>query len=387
MNPMNTLPQGIEADIISFSLGHPDRTSFPFADLEAATMDAFRSQALTMFEYGPQQGENGIVTYLVDELNRAEDLNIKQENLMIISGSTQGIDMICRLLVGFGGGILLEAPTYKDAIHIFRDHKSELYSVPMDENGVIIEALSGIVEYLYSTGKPPKLFYTIPNFQNPTGITTVKDRREEIIAMSRKYNFIILEDDVYRDVVFEGDLPPSYFALANGRGVFRIGSFSKTLAPGLRLGWLIGEPEDIEMCMNCGTTQMGGGANPFVSSIVAQYLTSGKWETHISKLREIYRDRRDIALSALERFMPTGVQWTAPSGGIFLWLTLPPNVTAYELQAASRQKGVVFSAGPGFYVDPDDGKFNLRLAYSFAAADELEEGIRLLAETVEELIR
>jgi 2-aminoadipate transaminase len=277
MNPKNTLPQGIEADRISFSFGHPDRMSFPIADLETATMNAFKAQALAMLEYGPQQGENGIITYLADELNRAEDLNIKHENLMIISGSTHGIDMICRLHVGSGGGILVEAPTYKDAIHIFRDHRSELYSVPMDEKGVIIEALIKILEDLYSTGKPAKLFYTIPNFQNPTGITTAKDRREEIIAASRKYNFTILEDDVYRDIVFEGDLPQSYFALANGRGIFRIGSFSKNLAPGLRLGWLIGEPECIEICTNCGTTQMGGGANPFVSSIVAQYLASGKW--------------------------------------------------------------------------------------------------------------
>jgi 2-aminoadipate transaminase len=387
MNTKDTLPQGIEADRISFTLGHPDRTSFPISDLETASIDTFKSKPLAMLEYGPEQGENRIIAYLVDELNRVEYLNIKHENLMIISGSTQGVDMICRLFVGSGGGILVEAPTYKDAIHIFRDHKAELHPVPMDENGVIIETFTEILEHLHSTGKPVKLFYTIPNFQNPTGITTSKDRREEIIAASRKYNFTILEDDVYRDILFEGDLPQSYFALANGSGVIRIGSFSKNLAPGLRLGWLIGDPEDIERCTNCGTSQMGGGANPFVSAIVAQYLASGKWESHISSLREIYRHRRDIALSALERFMPKDVQWTVPSGGIFLWLTLPPNVTVYELQAASMQKGVVFSAGPGFFVNPNDGTFNLRLAYSFAATDELEEGIRLLAETVEELSR
>jgi 2-aminoadipate transaminase len=242
------------------------------------------------------------------------------------------------------------------------------------------------IESLTSEGNPPKLFYTIPNFQNPTGRTTTEERRREVLNLAKRFGFIILEDDVYRDISFEGTPPPSYFALADGRDVFRIGSFSKNLAPGLRLGWLIGAPDHIEICINCGTTEMGGGANPFVSHIVAHYLESGKWEPHISKLRTIYRDRRDIALSALERFMPTGAQWTVPSGGYFLWITLPSHVTVSALQAASLEKKVKFSAGPGFFVDPEDGKHNFRLAYSFAEPDELEEGIRILAETIEELI-
>jgi DNA-binding transcriptional MocR family regulator len=378
--PQHTIPE-----TISFSHGHPDRSSLPVEDLKTATLAAAESLALSMYEYGPLRGEKRLITYISNKLNLDENLNIEYENMMIISGSTHGIDMICRLFVGEGGRILVEAPTYKDAIHIFRDQKSELHPVPMDENGVVVEALRDIVERLSSEGYPPKLFYTIPNFQNPTGRTTSKGRRKEILKLARKFDFIVLEDDVYRDIVFEGDLPPSYFALADGRGVLRIGSFSKTLAPGLRLGWLIGEIKLIDACINCGTTEMGGGANPFVSHIVAQYLTSGKWETHISKLRAIYRDRRDIALSALERFMPTGVQWTVPSGGIFLWLTLPPNVSVSALETASAQKKVVFSAGPDFFVDPEDGNHNFRLAYSFTEADELEEGIRILAETVEEL--
>jgi DNA-binding transcriptional MocR family regulator len=381
----NNLPQSLEPDMISFSLGHPDRSALPVADLKTATMAAFKSHALSMLEYGPLRGEDGLITCISNKLNRDENLNIEDENLMIISGSTHGIDMICRLFVGAGGGILLEAPTYKDAIHIFRDHKSELHPLPMDENGVIIEAMKEIVERLHNEGNPAKLFYTIPNFQNPTGRTTTEERRKAVLDLARKYDFKILEDDVYRDIQFEGNPPLSYFALADGREVLRIGSFSKNLAPGLRLGWLIGKSEVLEICMNYGTTQMGGGANPFVSHIVAQYVSSGKWESHVSKLRGIYRDRRDIALSALERFMPAGVQWTVPSGGIFLWITLPPNVTVSALEAASLQKKVVFSAGSDFFVSPEDGKHNFRLAYSFAEPDELEEGIRILAETVEEL--
>jgi DNA-binding transcriptional MocR family regulator len=385
MSPNNTLPQGLESNVISFSFGHPDRTSLPIADLEAAAVAAFKARTVNMFEYGHERGEAGLIAYIIDKLNRSEGLNLNPENLMIIAGSTHAVDMICRLFAGAGEGILLEAPTYKDAIHIFRDHKSELHPVSMDENGVIVEEMRETVERLTSVGKPPKLFYTIPNFQNPTGRTTTEERRREIIELGRRFGFIILEDDVYRDISFEGTPPPSYFALADGRDVFRIESFSKNLAPGLRLGWLIGTPEQIGTCVNCGTSEMGGGANPFVSHIVTHYLESGKWESHISKLRTIYRDRRDIALSALERFMPSGVQWTVPSGGYFLWITLPSHVTVFALQAASLEKKVMFSAGPGFFVDPEDGKLNFRLAYSFVEPDELEEGIRILAETIEEL--
>jgi 2-aminoadipate transaminase len=241
------------------------------------------------------------------------------------------------------------------------------------------------IDRLHGEREPPKLFYTIPTFQNPTGRTTSEARRIEILGLAKEFDFLILEDDVYRDIAFEGTVPPSYFGLAGGKGIFRIGSFSKTLAPGLRLGWLIGHPEDIDICLGCGTSEMGGGANPFVSHIVAQYLASDTWDTHISRIRGIYQDRRDIALAALERFMPTGVQWTAPSGGIFLWITLPPSVSASVLESAAVKKKVVFSPGPGFFVDPKDGSHCLRLAYSFAERVDLEEGIRMLAETIEEL--
>ncbi|UCF60543.1 MAG: aminotransferase class I/II-fold pyridoxal phosphate-dependent enzyme, partial [Anaerolineaceae bacterium] len=181
MTHINTLPQGLEPNVISFSLGHPDRTSLPTADLEAAAMAAFKSRTVTMFEYGQQRGEAGLIAHIIDKLNRSENLNLNPENLMIISGSTHGVDMICRLYAGAGEGILLEAPTYKDAIHIFRDHKSELHPVPMDENGVIIEDMRETVVRLTSIGKPPKLFYTIPNFQNPTGTTTTEKRRREVL--------------------------------------------------------------------------------------------------------------------------------------------------------------------------------------------------------------
>jgi 2-aminoadipate transaminase len=262
---------------------------------------------------------------------------------------------------------------------VFRDHRTELIGVQMDESGVLVEALGAALERLPS---PPKLFYTIPNFHNPTGVTVTQARRESVLALARRRGFLIVEDDVYRELAFEGGVPPSYYALAGGRGVLRLGSFSKTLAPGLRLGWLMGEPSLIEACMACGAMQMGGGANPFAANVVAAYCASADWDAHIDRLRAIYRAKRDAALAALERWMPDGVVWTRPDGGFFLWLTLPPGVDVADVERRSRERGVLFAAGPGFFVTPEEGKRHLRLAFSFAAPEEIGEGIRILASAI-----
>jgi len=208
-------------------------------------------------------------------------------------------------------------------------------------------------------------------------------RRIEIIKLSRQYGFLIIEDDVYRDLSFEGAVPASYYALANGQQVCSIGSFSKTLAPGLRLGWLVGSEDAIQRCINCGTMQMGGGANPFVANIVAEYCRSGSWETHILRLQSLYKMRRDVALTALGKYMPSDVRWTHPSGGFFIWLSLPVNVFAQNIKRLAMQEGVLVSAGEGFFVNPGDGEHNLRLAFSCASPGEIEAGIRILAQVIE----
>src|SRR5258708_1908050 len=176
-----------------------------------------------------------------------------------------------------------------------------------------------------------------------------------------------MEDDVYRDLSFEDAVPASFYALTHGKQVLSIGSFSKTLAPGLRLGWLLGSVEAIQRCINCGTAQMGGGANPFTARIVAEYCRSGHWETHISRMQTLYKMRRDLALAALDRYMPSDVKWTHPAGGFFIWLSLPKHVFAQRVKQLALQQGVSVATGEGFFVNPSDGQHNLRLAYSFAS--------------------
>ena len=380
----NDLPQGMSANTISFTFGHPDPKTLLTEELHKAMLQVINSpDAYTALQYGKEQGTSSLIEYLVEKLQREQGLSLEPANLMVIAGSTGGVDMLARLYARPGGVVLVEAPSYVDAIHIFRDHHIELCSIPMDENGLIPSELGKQLEQLRSSGVFPSMLYTIPNFHNPTGSTSPEARRIEIIRLAQRYRLLIVEDDVYRDLAFEGEMPASFYTLANGKQVFSIGSFSKTLAPGLRLGWLLGSEESIQYCVNCGVSQMGGGANPFVARIVAEYCRSGALEKHISQLQSLYKTRCDVALAALSKYMPFDTKWTRPRGGFFIWLSLPEHVFAQDVKRLAQQEGVLVSVGEGFFVNPAEGKHNLRLAYSCARPEEIEAGIRILAQVIE----
>jgi len=377
------LPQGVRPGTVSFVFGHADPATLPVDELRAAAEAVSGGpQARLALQYGPEQGSPALIEYLLDRLNRQEGLGLTRENLMLVAGATQALDMIARLYVGCGGVVLVEAPSYRDALHVLRDYGVDLQPVPLDEDGLIVEALAARLAEL---GQVPRLLYTIPNFQNPSGVTLPTRRREAILALAREYGFLIVEDDVYRDLVYEGEVPPSFYALAGGEGVLRLGSFSKIMAPGLRLGWLVGAPEHIQRCVDCGTSQMGGGANPFTAHLVAACCRAGHLEPHIARLRQVYRQRRDLMLEALERHMPPGVSWTRPGGGFFLWLTLPEGIQAVALQEIVGARGVFFSPGPGFFA-AGGGERNLRLAFSFVPPADIERGVATLAQAIREMM-
>lgn len=380
------LPQGVLPGTISLVFGHPDPKVLPVDGLRAAAEAVLRSsQARLALQYGPEQGTPALIDYLVEKLNREEGLGLTHANLMLVSGSVHAVDMIARLYSGHDGVVLVEAPTYHDALHVFRDHGVDLRPVPIDNDGIIVEDLSAQLTLLQREGRSPRLLYTIPNFQNPSGVTLTAARREAILVMACEHGFLVVEDDVYRDLVFEGEVPPSFYALSGGQSVLRIGSFSKIMAPGLRLGWLIAAPGHIQRCVNCGTSQMGGGANPFAAHVVAEYCRAGYLEPQIVRLCQVYRRRRDVTLAALERHMPPGVTWTRPRGGFFVWLTLPEGMSVGPLREAARERGVLFVPGIGFF-GGGGGERNLRLAFSFVPPGEIERGVEILAQAIGEVM-
>jgi len=376
------LPQGVSAGAISLVFGHPDAGTLPVDDLHAAAEAVLHGpQARLALAYGPELGAPALVEYLIGKLNGEEGLGLTPDRMMIVPGSTGAVDMIARLYAGRDGVVLVEAPTYQDALHVFRDHGADVRSAPVDDDGIVVEALEEQLAALRREAKPPRLLYTVPNFQNPAGVTATTARREAVVKLAREQGFLIVEDDVYRDLAFEGDVPPSLYALANGQGVLRIGSFSKIVAPGLSVGWLIGEPTHIQRCVDCGVLQMGGGANPFAAHVIAEYCRAGRLEPHIAGLRQVYRERCKVALAALEKHMPRGVTWTRPRGGFFVWLTLPEGVSVGPVREAARRQGVLFAPGTNFFAN-GGGERNLRLAFSFVSPDEIGRGVEILGRVI-----
>jgi DNA-binding transcriptional MocR family regulator len=290
--------------------------------------------------------------------------------------------MATQQLTAPGDAVLVDAPSYRDALHIFRDHRLFICAMPIDDDGIIIADLERKLQKLAADGVAPRFYYVVPNFQNPSGITMSRERRLSIIDLSRRYKFVIVEDDVYSDLRFDGAAPPSFFDLARGENVLRLGTFSKTLAPGLRIGWLVASPDRIAGFVESGMLRMGGGANPFTAAVVADYCRSGAWEAHVQWLRRQYKRRRDIALAALEASMPAGVRWTRPGGGYFIWLRLPSTVHVDALEERAQERGVYFASGKGFYVNPADGAQQLRLSFSFVPLPDLQSGIETLGELI-----
>lgn len=379
---MNELPQGASRDVIALLFGHPDPSTLMTPEFQQVVQTVMaKPHSFTALQYGNEQGTVALIQYLVEKLNREQGLSLTPANLMITTGSTGAVDMTARLF-GQGGVVIVEAPTYADTLHVFRDHHVDLRSVPMEDKGLLTTELELLLARLSAEGKPPRILYTIPNFHNPTGITTVVERRQEILRLAERYGFLIVEDDVYRDLGFSQSTPPSYYALSGGRNVISVGSFSKTLAPGLRLGWIAATPEIITSCVNSGVVQMGGGANPFAAQMVAEFCTSGNWEAHIARLQALYQRRCETMLAALDRYMSAGITWTRPDGGFFLWITLPETIFAQDVKRVGLEHGVSLTAGGGFFVNPADGAHSLRLAFSYASLEDLDRGVQILADVI-----
>lgn len=362
---------------ISFIYGLPDPATFPAEGLRRTAEQVLVERPELALQYGPEQGYGPLIDYLRDKILREEGLTLERPQMMLTGGSAQALDHLCTLFLRPGDMVLVEAPTYHETLQLFRDHGLCPTQVEIDHEGLQIEALADRLETLARSGKRAHLLYSIPNFQNPSGITLAADRRTRILALARQYDLLVVEDDVYRDLAYDEGAPPSLYELDGGQRVLRIGSFSKILAPGVRMGWLIGPPDLIGRLIGSGLRCMGGGANPLMANILADFCRQGLLDSHIGQLRQTYRERRDAMLSALDAFMPVGVNWTRPSGGYFVWLHLPRPLQAAEIVSRARNEGLLIPAGDPFFAERPTGQY-IRLAFSFVSPKKIELGVETL---------
>jgi 2-aminoadipate transaminase len=301
---------------------------------------------------------------------------------MLANGATDALDSVCQTFLEPGDRMFVEAPTFMGALGLFRNYGVELTGFPLDDDGVDLDAVADeLAARRESERDLPTVFYTIPNFQNPTGTTLSRDRRERLLELAAEYGFVVIEDDAYGDLRYYGEDVPPLKALDDEGRVVRVGTFSKTIAPGIRTGWVIAHEEILERVRGVSA----GGTNTFTRGVVGRFCGDGRLEENVAELREAYRERRDHMLRCLDEEMPAAVEWTEPDGGFFVWVELPEGLDAGELLSDAADEGVVYLPGSMFFPD-DRGENCLRLSFSHVSFEEMERGVAALATATRSLL-
>jgi 2-aminoadipate transaminase len=374
-------------EVISFAGGLPASDFFPIERFEEACRKVLEKNAAAALQYGETEGYGPLRDMIARHTSRY-GIKAQTENVLITTGSQQALDLIGKLLINLGDRILVEAPTYLGALQAFSAYGAEYLSVPCDEDGLRIDLLEAPLR------AGPKFMYVLPNFQNPGGTTLAEDRRRTLVLLADRYGIPIVEDDPYGQLRYEGEHLPSLVVLDRENvprdsgytlgNVIYLSTFSKTLAPGLRLGWIVAPPEVIAKL-----AQLKQGTDLHTSTfaqVVAYEVARDNFlDEHVKRLRVVYRERRDVMLEALAQTFPAEVTWTRPKGGLFLWVTLAKGMDANELFKEALKQNVAFVPGDSFFA-PDglgeESNRHLRLNFSHARPEEIREGIRRLSVAV-----
>lgn len=365
---------------IALTAGIPDPETLPREELLEAVGRVLRSEdARWALEYGDNYGYMGLRELVASRVDVQPGLGYTAANVHLTGGAAQALQVIFDTFIDPGDTVVVEAPAWGGIIRWFRGFQARMEPVSLDEHGIVIEELEELLDRLDAEGRRPKLIYTIPTFQNPMGITATLERRKRLIEVAARHRVLILEDDPYGELRFAGERVPSLLTLSGGDGVIRTGSFSKVIATGLRVGWIIGPKEYIDATARM---RFDNGTSPFMSYVIAAYIEAGHHEPHVAKMCAVYRSKCDAMLSALEERCSRYATWTRPDGGFFIWLKLPEGTDQNTLLAAANAEGVQFVPGTSFYPNGDGAQY-IRLAYSYEPEPAIAEGIRRLARAIE----
>lgn len=362
-------------DLISFAGGFPDPGAID-RDALRAVVSELASGDVAAVEYAPTAGLAGLRSYLAERIEAHEGRAPGPSELLVTSGGIEAMQLLTKVFVDEADTVVTEAPTYLGARMCFGAAEAEILTVPVDDDGLDVEALAGLL----ARGTRPKLVYTNPDHQNPAGVTLGAERRGALVDLARRYGFLVVEDVAYREFAHDRQPLGSLWAAAPD-AVVQIGTFSKIFSPGTRLGWAVG-PEDVVERLVWAKQLTDQCAGAFSQRVVEEYGRGGHLDRQVERATQLYAERCGRMLGCLEAELPSGVAWTRPRGGFFTWLTLPPGLDATEVAERSAEAGVALVAGAPFFPD-DRGRSHLRVCFSRASLPEIEEGVRILAGVLE----
>ena len=370
-------------EVISLAGGLPDTSTFPPQTFAAQMTRIAQESSAEALQYGPTEGFEATKRAII-EVMRAEGMDPEPSDVIVTTGGQQAIDLVAKTLIDPGDPVICEAPTYPGAVPVFCAYEAETLQVEMDEDGMRIDLLEETLDRLAGEGRRPKFIYTVPTFQNPAGVTMSAERRVRLVEIARERELLVVEDSPYGLLRFEGEPTEPLYKLDGGDYVLHLGTFSKILSPGIRVGWLCAPPPVMEKVI------LGKQASDLCTStltqyFVAEYFATERWREYLGDLIGIYRARRDVMLEALEQHFPAGATWSRPEGGLFLWATLPDYIDTTDLLAKALRENVAFVPGAAAYVDGRGGS-SMRLNFSGSNEGEIEEGIRRIGAVIEEQV-
>jgi 2-aminoadipate transaminase len=338
-------------------------------------------------QYGPTAGLEGIKDIIVEVMS-TEGTRANQEDVFVTTGAQQGLDLVGKVFLDEGDAVLCEGPTYAGALNAFAAYRPRIIHVPMDRAGMIPVAAHEALKKARKQGIRVKFIYTVPNFQNPTGVTLAAHRRRELLEIAREYDLVILEDNPYGMLRFEGESLPSIASIEQEEStgdtdrVVYLGTFSKIFAPGVRLGWVHAQPGILHK-INIGKQGADLCSSNLSQMLIHSYFRHADWRSYVKRLTTLYKERRDAMLDALAEFMPNEVHWTHPEGGLFVWATLPTYVDATSMLPRAISRNVAYVPGEGFFAN-GGGKNHMRINFSFVEPKKIRRGIELLSEVIRE---
>jgi 2-aminoadipate transaminase len=370
-------------DVISLAGGLPDTSTFPPDTFAAVAQRIAAESCAKALQYGPTEGLDGTKACIA-EVMAAEGMRVDHEDMIVTTGGQQVIDLVTKTLIDPGDVVIAEGPTYPGAVPVFSSYQAEVVQIDMDADGMRVDLLEDTLDRLERDGRRPKFIYTVPSFQNPAGVTMSQARRHRLVEVAHERELLVLEDNPYGLLRYEGEAPTPLLSLDGGVYVMYLGTFSKILSPGIRLGWVVAPPPVLEK-INLGKQAADLCTSTLSQLMVQAYFEESRWRDYVESLTEVYRARRDTMLDALSEHFPRQAEWTRPAGGLFIWATLPDFIDTTDLLARALRDNVAFVPGEAAFLD-GRGRNAMRLNFSGSDEDAIREGIRRIGEVVTEQV-